>query len=394
MRIPVPDRGNEARAAALRTALDMSVLRLAGEQALLDFWAQPERLMSSYQYRRSFDGQQDVLELQVRFDERALRQALRDAGFAVWDGPRPPVLTWVDAGSGWLDVTTAAQQLPELVVGSQKWGYSLRFPQLDMAERNRVSVADIRFGKVDEWMAANAAYGPLWSVGLQLVPAPAPAGETTASVPSDDTAVAESYWRSMWTLVDDRQVVAQFELPAMTLAESVDLAWRRMTGMVLAAEVFRRNTAPTQAWTLVLDGITDSEQYLLAMQNLQGAKVPLSVIGLSPAQVSMRVEWRGDAGSLRRQAALWGWTEFQPPQPTPTVSPVQLPEEASTEEDRPDAQTLAQPTPQPTNAVSDEVAGANTASDEMPQAQTAENAGLTGFAPRPQTRFYFRLPPA
>ncbi len=319
--VPVADRTIAARDAALRAAMDASVVRLAGERALTDFWTQPNSVLSSYQYRREFDGQADVLKLRVKFDLAALRQALRNAGFSVWDAKRPPLLLWLQAGAGWMDSVQAAQEAPELVAKSQSWGYTLRFPQLDMAERQQVYASDIGYGSVARWMAANAAYGMPWAlaVGLERAEAPQPAPDAMAGT-TTEPGPAVTYWKTSWTLADDRQILAQFELPPLPLDAATDAAWQRMNGVLLEAEVFRRNTAPTQGWTLEFVNLVDGSQYLQAMSQLREMDIPLRVRSLAPDTVSLAVEWKGTASDLRRRALQWGWSEVAiAPEPTPVA---------------------------------------------------------------------------
>ncbi len=323
--VPVADRTVAARDAALRTALDAAVVRLAGERALSDFWTQPNAVLTSYQYRRAFDGNADTLKLQVKFDVAALRQALRDAGFSVWDARRPPVLLWVHAGSGWMDAVQAAREVPALMDRSQAWGFTLRFPQLDMGERQQVYATDIGAGSVARWMGANAAYGMPWALAVTLERAEAPqaasiAGEATVGEPAP-TAEPVAYWTTQWTLADDRQILAQFELPPQPLDQATDAAWQRLNGLILEAEAFRRNTAPTQGWTLELVGLTDSRQYLQALAQLRDAEVPLRVTSLAPEMVQLAVEWKGTTTDLRRRALQWGWSEIAL-EPTPTAPPM------------------------------------------------------------------------
>ncbi len=318
--VPVADRSVASRDAALRTALDASVVRLAGERALGDFWVQPNSVLSSYQYRREFDGVADVLKLRVTFDVAALRQALRDSGFVVWDERRPPLLLWVQSGSGWMDSVQAARNVPELMATSQAWGFSLRFPQLDMAERQQVYASDIGYGNVSRWLSVNAAYGMPWALAVALEPASPPPPQPAAAdaAAGEPAAPAVSYWTTRWTLADDRQVLAQFELPPLPLAAATDQAWQRMNGVMLEAEDFRRKTAPTQGWTLEFVEVVTAAQYLQAMSQLKELDLPVRVSALTPDTVSLAVEWKGTASDLRRRARQWGWAEVAiPPDPTP-----------------------------------------------------------------------------
>lgn len=328
--VPVADRSTVARDSALREALDQAVVKLAGERALTDFLARPADLLSSYQYQREYDGQRDVLKLRVRFDLPALRGALRNAGFSSWDDNHPPVLFWVHAGQGWLDAVEAGRQLPQSIAIAQEWGYQLRFPQLDMSERQRVYTSDIAAGSVGRWMQVSAAYAIPWSVALQLQPAPpeelqdedaVPPGARSATFDAavDEDRVPEPRWYSIWTLADSRQVIAQFELPAMTMADAANAAWRHMNGLILEGEDFRRAAAPTQDWTVELLDIRESRQYLKAVADFRALDIPARVVSLQPGAVRLAVRWTGTAADLRRRAISWGWAELLPePTPVPT----------------------------------------------------------------------------
>lgn len=314
VRVPVADRSSEARDAALRTALDQAVVRLAGERGLREFWIAPGAVLTSYQYRRVFDGDTaENLALDVRFDVPALRQALTDAGLAVWDQQRPDVLIWLHAGADWLDAMAAAQQVPEVIEGSQGWGYRLRFPQLDLAERRQVSVNDLQAGFQQAWQDASAQYAMPLSLAVALQPAPLPEPEPTAEPSAPQ-------FSSHWWLVADNQLLAEFRLPPAPLAQAVDQAWTRLNGQILDYQLFLRQSVPTEVWTVQLQGVTQSSDYLRALHELRALDAQPEVRSVRPGELVLQIRWQGPIDKLHRLATQWGW-EFLP---APAPSPVQM----------------------------------------------------------------------
>lgn len=316
VQVPVADRSSEARDAALRAALDQAVVRLAGERGLREFWIAPGAVLTSYQYRRVFDGQTaENLALDVRFDIPALRQALADAGLPVWDQQRPDVLLWLHANNDWLDAMGAAAQVPEVIEVSQGWGYRLRFPQLDLAERRRVSVNDLQAGFQRPWREASAQYAMPLSLAVALEPAPQPEPEQESESAAADRPT-EAYYTSSWWLVADEQIVAEFDLPAAPLAQAMDQAWTRLNGQILEYQLFLRQSVPTEVWTVQLQGVTQASDYLQALHELRGLDAQPQVQSVRPGELVLQIRWQGAIEQLHRLATQWGW-EFQPAAPAP-----------------------------------------------------------------------------
>ncbi|MEN8720695.1 MAG: DUF2066 domain-containing protein [Oceanococcaceae bacterium] len=421
--VPVADRSGTAREAALRSALDAAVARLAGERGLRDFWASPESLLSSYQYQSAFDGRRDQLQLRVRFDESALRAALRQAGVATWDRARPPVVLWVQQDGRWLDAVELGQAAPVLEV-SQSWGFPLRVP--DMLSEERQLQAVVRSPTQEsEWERLSARYDARWRLMIVLdtvaSPAFAPADGPAPPIEEPSAGTAETFARSEWTLADERQVLAQFTLPAQPLGAAIDQGWQRLNGQILEAEAFRRATAPTQEWRLDLVGIVQAEQYLQALQNLDAREVNYAVRALQPEQVQLTLEWRGTVDDLRRQARRWGWVEepvvLEPPPtlpPMPTAAPAPTPPQATaTSSARPRSGAPEERSAdrfmgggfggvrRPTPSVEPTAMPVATTPTARPlptrDAVSAPADGLQGYATEPTgpaSRYRFRLPPS
>ena len=315
VRVDVADRSSEARDAALRRALEQAVLRLAGERAKTDFWIAPDAVLVSYQYRRADAppgaANAEPLDLVVRFDLAALRRELGQAGFASWSGPRPKVLFWVHGPQGWVDALELGARYPALIEAAQAYGYTLQFPQLDIAERQAVQAEDVGYGAASRWLDASAPYGLSWQLLVTLRPA--------AGAESEDAARSHA---SDWVLADGERVVEQFSLPAQPLDDAAQAAWGRLTGRVLEGDRVRRQLAADRAWQVELAGVQSDEDFLRALSLLERDDVGYRVLGAAPGRLLLALEWAGSARELERQARAWGWEEARPE--APPVRPVDL----------------------------------------------------------------------
>nr|MBV6629852.1 DUF2066 domain-containing protein [Oceanococcus sp. HetDA_MAG_MS8] len=325
VQVAVADRSREARDAALRAALDQAVVRLAGERGLREFWIAPGAVLTSYQYRRVFDGQTaENLALDVRFDVPALRQALADAGLPVWNQARPDVLLWLHANNDWLDAMAAAERVPEVIEVSQGWGYGLRFPQLDLAERRQVSINDLQAGFQQPWIEANAQYAMPLSLAVALEPASPPAPSASMQ-PAEGAGPVEAQYTSYWWLLAGDQLLAEFGLAAAPLAQALDQAWSRMNGQILEYQLFLRQSTPTEVWTLRLEGVNQADDYLQALHELRALEAQPEVQAVRPGELVLQIRWQGEIEKLHRLATQWGW-EYVPPalaQPLQTQASLQ-----------------------------------------------------------------------
>lgn len=312
--VAVEDQSTDAREVALRNALDRAVARLSGAGVAGNFWIAPQSVLTSYQYRRASDPASAAgLELLVQFDNQALARALRNAGHAVWEGPRPEVLAWIHGPEGWLDAVQTARDFPQLVATAQSWGYRLRFPQLDAAERGSVFPDDVQRGLNSRWLEASSAYALPWTLMILLNPAPA----APAAAADEQAAAPPPLWDSQWVLADERQALQQFALPPSSLKQAADAAWGRMTGLILEGESLRTASAGERAWTLELTDLRSADDYLSIRRRFLDMGLRCSLRSARPGSLSLQVEWRGDARALRRQAAAWGWRELPPEQAEP-----------------------------------------------------------------------------
>ncbi len=140
--LEVADRSEGARTRVLREALVIVLRRMTG-QPQVDSVAsvraalqQADQLALSFGYERRADGGSAMT---VRFDPRAVRQVIEDAGLSLWSLERPRVLAWVlvesDEDEVILDAASRHAIAAAMQQSAAEFGVPLAFPLMDMDER-------------------------------------------------------------------------------------------------------------------------------------------------------------------------------------------------------------------------------------------------------------------
>ena len=146
--VPVPDRSEAARDAAVREALGEVLVRLSGDKTVLGqagaaaLLAKAGRYLQQYQYEEA-----GALTLRAGFDGAALEAAMREQGLSLWGRTRSPLLIWlaVDDGSRrFLLASGDADPLAdELRAAAQRHGLDLILPLVDLEDQSRLGYSDV-----------------------------------------------------------------------------------------------------------------------------------------------------------------------------------------------------------------------------------------------------------
>ncbi|GEM_PF-1299745 len=273
-RVEVPDQSASAREQVLDKALAVVLRRVTGDpevsqRALAEpLLARPGDFLQRFSYQRvsadqdgaqgGEDGQaQDKLMLVARFDGESVRQALIEAGVAVWQRDVPPVLAWVaieesdgtrtlvgsDKGQRW------RQALQET---TRELGLELTFPLLDLEDQRQVRFSDV----------AGGFSGPIRQASQRYDAAVVLMGSLRADA---------GQWRSRWRVIGPGEQRDDWRDVHGDLSAGL-AAWRRQ----LAARLRQRYTVlpdPESSDSLPVrfSGVTTAEDFAWVQETLADA---------------------------------------------------------------------------------------------------------------------------
>jgi len=299
--VPVTDHSAEQRSGGIRAAFEEVLVRLTGQSdvtqlpAAQDLLKQPGRFLQQYRYRRHApaDTTKDAtpLWLWVRFDGRALEQAVRRAGLPLWGRERPRTLIWLaveDNGRRYLvssdddnDVRARIEQ------DARRRGVPVLFPLMDLEDQRKVQFADVWGGFLDVVVDASKRYNtPNVLVGRL---------QHTAS----------GSWNARWSMELDNQEhnwqVTDSSLDKL-LAAGVNGAAERLASRLAV----RPGAGGEQAVSLTVEGVHSLQDYSRVTHYLSSLTPVqnLAVTRLDGGRLGLSLQLEGDPGTLDQYLAL------------------------------------------------------------------------------------------
>lgn len=172
---PVADQSQDERNRAIGAAMEKVLVKITGSRnvttrpAAKELVREAAGLVQQYRYQAlPLDGDnpeqpQEGRLLSVRFDESALRLALRERGLSAWGPPRPSVLAWLGIEQKgrrrFFQPETDAKLLGALDAVSADRGVTFLLPLLDVEDLSRLQPADLWGGFDTRVQEASARYG-------------------------------------------------------------------------------------------------------------------------------------------------------------------------------------------------------------------------------------------
>jgi len=301
--VPVADRSEAARGAAVRQALgdvlarlsgDPAILRQAGSAALL---SKANRYLQQYQYEGDeTPGVPGALALRAGFDGAALEADMRQQGLPLWGRTRPPALIWLAVDDGrrryLLGADTDDEVYRELSKAASRQGLELILPLNDLQDQALLGYNDVADVSLDKVRRASQRYAS----EVILV------GRLQAS---------GSQWGSQWRLQAPGGD-SQWQTGMATLGVTLD------QGLAKAAEGLTphapaQNLAGQSASQLMLriEGVAGLGDYARISEYLSGL-APVRSVALDNVQgqrVEFRLDVQGGAAGLEQTLALGGILE-------------------------------------------------------------------------------------
>lgn len=190
--VAVNSQAAAERDQALQTALRQALLKISGDDSLLEQASVRQALRNVRDYVVQYGyRQEDELQLWAQFDQQKVNQLIQQAGSGIWSNLRPELLIWLAIEDESLqrqiiasgDETVFVQQLKNAAASR---GLPIKLPLLDLNDTMSISVLDV-WGRFDDQLAfASARYSP--------------DGMVIARVYQADSAVTSDRWMLDWTL--------------------------------------------------------------------------------------------------------------------------------------------------------------------------------------------------
>lgn len=151
-RVPVADQSGPERSNALQQAFDVVLVRVTGNRAagggLAASLGNPSQYIQQYRYEQAPPDPTNPsappgLMLWAKFDAGVVDKGLHAAHAPVWGAERPRTLLWLALPDRILNAADTTPLMQALVTAAQQRGIELVFPQMDAADKQALSAADI-----------------------------------------------------------------------------------------------------------------------------------------------------------------------------------------------------------------------------------------------------------
>ncbi|WP_165383893.1 DUF2066 domain-containing protein [Pseudidiomarina tainanensis] len=219
-RVAVTSQATSERNEALRTALTNTLLKVSGDDAVLEHESVQLALQNVRNFVVQYGYQQaaDELLLWVQFDQPQIDRVIQQADSGVWSSRRPELLFWVVAEDENLQrqILGGGEDWPvinELRKAAQTRGLPVKLPLLDLNDSMSISVVDLWARFEDRITFASSRYDADGVVVARLYQA--------------DSAITSDEWMLDWTL----------ELGGMRWRGEVSAMQPELLGGMLVADV-------------------------------------------------------------------------------------------------------------------------------------------------------------
>ena len=324
--VPVTGRGDAARAAGVRAALAVVLVKVSGAASIVAHPAVVKALKGADRYVQQFrftkasaavgltpalappetplpSTAEGTLNLWVAFDGKAVVALMRDNGLPIWDATRPLVLVWLVVDEGGDRRLVELEAHPEwrsvLATTAQQRGLPLVFPALDIEDHAAITADNVWRNEVESMQLASARYRP----DAVLV------GQLTHS--------STGAWQGQWTLYQFPHQIKQWTVTDPALPGLLRSGVIETTESLAAkfAQVFL--ATPDESVTLVASEVNSYERYAKLMRYLKALDQVASVTveRLDKSELLLRIVLRGSRESFAKVVMLGDLLQ------TPPVAP-------------------------------------------------------------------------
>lgn len=253
--VPIADRSDSARDAAVKQALSEVLVRLSGDaatptqpagKALL---GDANRYLLQYQYE---GNEADGLFLRAGFEAAGVDAVLQQRGVTLWGRDRPPLLVWLAVDDGrrryLLGNEDADPVLAAVQAAARRQGLQLILPLLDLEDQSKLTYTDVQTVSLERLLPASERYLPQ----AVLIGSLKPEGAAWSGEWGLHYAGTDSRWKSdgigLHAMLDaglaqvDARMVAGTPKPASAVPQTQARVPVRVEGVRSAADYARVST--------------------------------------------------------------------------------------------------------------------------------------------------------
>lgn len=267
--VEVSTQSTAERTKALQQALSQALLRISGDDQLLQHpqVLQALRSVSDYIMQYAYQQHAEQLQLWVQFDQDKINQLIQNAESGIWSNLRPELLVWVVRENEQLQRQLvgrdeSSELLTQLRDTAQQRGLPLKFPLLDLNDTMAISALDV-WGRFDDALGFASARYPH-------------DGVIVARIYQTDPSLNTDLWMADWTL----------HLGDIRWRGEVTSADQQQLGALLIAQVSRElaqryrissTAAQLNQWQMTVHELVDITQVIAAEQLLASLPAVTSV---------------------------------------------------------------------------------------------------------------------
>lgn len=260
--VAVENQATDERNQALRQALAQTLLKVSGDDAVLEHEQVQSALRNVRNYVVQFGYRQltDELVLWVQFDQAQIDQIIHDAGSGVWSSRRPELLFWLVAEDeqlrrhilGSADGSPVVEALRET---AEQRGLPIKLPLLDLNDSMTIGVVDL-WARFDDRIAfASTRYDA--------------DGIVVARIYQTDPAYYDQPWMLDWTLQLGSGLRWRGEVTADTSADLGRLLINQVTQRISQRFRIGSQTEMAGTWRVQIQNLTQVTDVIQAEQLLQ-----------------------------------------------------------------------------------------------------------------------------
>lgn len=291
--VVVADESAAVRADAMQQAMQQVLVKLSGDSNIASVSGAEEIIKSAQQFVQQFrykqsavskTGMQAGTELQVKFDEDALNNEMRNYALPLWGKERPAVLVWLALDDATSRNIVSMEVNPEIIdlvdATANARGIPLLFPLMDLEDTSRMNVSD------------------LWGDFQQPIIAASTRYQSDAIAVGRITRNGGSEWSSRWTLYIDQQA-NRWSAENTDVAPMLDEATNVLADM-LAERYASSGGSGAELYNIAVSNITSHDDYARAFIYLESLQSVTQVMvkTVMPEQVEFEIISHGGQAAL------------------------------------------------------------------------------------------------
>lgn len=270
-KVAVEDQSDSSQSKAIKQAFKQVLVKVNGSKSILTHGQiikqipKASTLIRSYTYEKV----QNQLYLVVNFDQDKIENAIRSAGFAVWDKRRPDTILWLaietpNKDKQLVNQETSPQLIERLQQQSKTRGIEVLVPLWDLSDIQMVNVYDIWGGFFQRIASASERYEVNTSLSARIY----------LQSNNDDADNRSPLWQVDWTFNDNGTVkTGQLNVVETGLAMDaiVDVVANQLSEKY-AINQLSRQLNPTKQ-QIVITNLDSISHYAAILKFLNGLSV-------------------------------------------------------------------------------------------------------------------------